>query len=74
MEDTSLLIEVDLALCGDDAMITHSLEGEAPTMGPLTDEDLEKIAYEKKQRRKTSPIWNEFVIVEVGGVNKPQCK
>jgi hypothetical protein len=74
MEDTSLPIEVNLALCGDDTMITHSLEGKAPTMSPLTDEDLEKNTYEKKQRQKTSPIWNEFVIVEVGDVKKPQCK
>jgi hypothetical protein len=59
---------------GDDTMITPSLEGEAPTMGPPTDEDLGKNAYEKKQRWKTSPVWNDFVIVEVGSVKKSQCK
>jgi hypothetical protein len=26
-------------MCGDDTMITPSLEDEAPTMGPITDED-----------------------------------
>ena len=30
-------------------------------------------AYERRQRQKTSKIWNDFVCVEVGGVQKSQC-
>jgi hypothetical protein len=39
-------------------------------MGSLTDENLENNAYGKIERRKTSPVWNDFVIIEVGGVKK----
>jgi len=74
MEDTSQPIEIDRSVCGDDSMISPSLEGESQTMGPLTDENLENNVYGKRERRKTSPVWNDFVIVEVGGVKKSQCK
>lgn len=43
-------------------------------MGPLIDENPDNNVYGKRERRKTSPVWNDFVIVEVGGVKKSQCK
>jgi hypothetical protein len=73
MEDTSQPIEVNQSVCGDDSMISPSLEGESQTVGP-TDENPKKNVYGKRERRKTSPVWNDFDIVEVGGVKKSQCK
>jgi hypothetical protein len=72
MENTNQPIEVNQSVCGDDSMISHSLEGESQTVGP-TDENPEKNAYGKRERRKTSPVWNDFDIVEVSGVKKSQC-
>jgi hypothetical protein len=56
-------------VCGDDLMISPSLEGESQIVGH-TDENPKKNAYGKRERRKTSPVWNDFDIVEVGGVKK----
>jgi hypothetical protein len=74
MEDISQPIEVDRSMCGHDSMISPSLEDESQTMGPLIDENPKNNAYGKRKRRKTSLVWNDFVIVEVGGVKKSQCK
>jgi hypothetical protein len=72
MEDTCQPIEVNQSACGDDSMISPSLEGESQTVG-LTDENPKNV-YGKRESRKTSPVWNDFDIVEVGGVKKSQCK
>ncbi len=66
MEDTCQPIEVNQSACGDDSMISPSLEGESQTVG-LTDENPKNV-YGKRESRKTSPVWNDFDIVEVGGV------
>jgi hypothetical protein len=33
----------------------------------------EKGQFEKKERQKTSKVWNDFVSVKIGGVKKSQC-
>jgi hypothetical protein len=52
MKDTSQPIEVDQFVCGNDLMISPSLEGESQTMGPLIDKNHENNAYGKRERRK----------------------
>jgi len=49
MEDTSQPIEVNQSACGDDSMISPSLEGESQTVGP-TDENPNKNVYGKRER------------------------
>jgi hypothetical protein len=84
MENTSQVGLVDsISDIGDDMMIADPSPGDgvsenvvdsAQTTGPLANEDPGKKAYEKKERWKTSAVWNDFVIVEVHGVKKSQCK
>jgi hypothetical protein len=40
----------------------------------LSDETGVKNANDKRQRQRTSKVWNDFASVEVGGVKKSQCK
>ncbi|GLT53346.1 hypothetical protein SLA2020_266240 [Shorea laevis] len=40
----------------------------------LSDETAVKNANDKRQKQKTSKVWNDFVCVEVGGVKKSQCQ
>jgi hypothetical protein len=47
---------------------------EPQTIVDLSDETAVKNANDKRQRQKTSKVWNDFVYVEVGGVKKSQCK
>ncbi|XP_059441916.1 zinc finger BED domain-containing protein RICESLEEPER 2-like [Corylus avellana] len=37
-------------------------------------EDLEKIAYQRKQRKKTSHVWEHYIEVKIKGKAKYQCK
>jgi hypothetical protein len=60
MEDISQPIEVDRSMCGDDSMISPSLEDESQTMGPLIDENPKNNAYGKRERRKVPKIVCHF--------------
>lgn len=54
---------------GDDTMTTApTLRYQALIVSPHANEDPQKKSYEKKQRQKTSAIWNDFVIVDIDGV------
>jgi hypothetical protein len=58
---------------------TDPLTLDSPLVDPLTlgtphtDGDNGNNAYEKKQRQKTSKVWDDFSAIEVGGVKKSQC-
>jgi hypothetical protein len=45
--------------------------GSTPT--PPGDGSSGNSAYEKKQRQKTSKVWDDFSQIEVGDVKKSQC-
>ncbi|GLT70789.1 hypothetical protein SLA2020_428490 [Shorea laevis] len=80
MQNTSQVGLIDsISDFGDNMMIadpshrdggSENVADSAQTTDPFTNEHPGKKAYEKKQRRKTSAIWNDFVIVEVDGVKK----
>ncbi|XP_042988803.1 zinc finger BED domain-containing protein RICESLEEPER 1-like [Carya illinoinensis] len=36
--------------------------------------ELQTVAYERKKRKRTSDVWNDFVEVDKDGVKQPQCK
>jgi hypothetical protein len=86
MENTSEVVVglVDsISNIGEDMMVTDPSPGDgvsenvvnsAQTTVPLSNEDTRKKTYEKKERRKTSAVWNDFDNVEVNGVKKSQCK
>ena len=42
-------------------------------MVSLAKAGLESGAYEKKQRAKTTKVWNDFESIVVGGIKKSQC-
>jgi hypothetical protein len=58
---------------------TDPLTLDTPPSNPLTlgtpsgDGGSGNNAYEKKQKQKTSKVWDDFSAIEVGGVKKSQC-
>jgi hypothetical protein len=49
---------------------SHTM-GSAPTLGDVSTTDTS--AYEKKERQKTSKVWDDFSQIEVLGVKKSRC-
>jgi hypothetical protein len=57
------LVGVNVSITLDDVSIVM----------PVVEEDAQKLASNRKPRRNTSVVWNDFSEVERGGVKKHQC-